>query len=464
MTTINFDKRVQIEQLRYIEKKKPFHCSTAELSDSITQGAHFENRLWQRTRCIIDRFELTSILGRAARISQYTRITVYLIAILLGTTGVSLAINGLQTINIYWLLLVLLGFNVISILLWLTGIGLNITGLTRGVLARVASWLPLHQSKRQQPASRAADIAWLKCHYSGTVGKWQLSKVSHLLWLFYLVAGFSLLILLLMVQQYDFIWGTTLLPDTAFIRLTEILSIPLDTLGFKTPTTEVIYDTRIGSGEILTAEHRYQWAQLLLGAVLCFGILPRLLLLIISMLMCKRAQRLFTLDNYLPYYINLRQQLIPLASHGQIVDADENPPVISTTQIQKPNHHSLPDETYWVAVELGNDFDWTPESVSTEKNLGQVVDRHSLSLVMDYLQQQPVPVIAVAVAAARAPDRGVQRSINQLLSASTQRWLVLLQGSGEETITENRLTAWYRLAEACEIPADHVISMRMTHV
>jgi hypothetical protein len=53
----------------------------------------------------------------------------------------------------------------------------------------------------------------------------------------------------------------------------------------------------------------------------------------------------------------------------------------------------------------------------------------------------------------------VQRTIASLMSRGEQRWLVLLQKQEDESITNTRLSAWYRLAETCDVPADHVISL-----
>jgi hypothetical protein len=75
------------------------------------------------------------------------------------------------------------------------------------------------------------------------------------------------------------------------------------------------------------------------------------------------------------------------------------------------------------------------------------------------LQTSQCQVLAVVVAAARSPDRGIQRSITSLTLHCSQRWLVLLQSPDEKNISSKRLTAWYQLAQSCNIPADHVISL-----
>lgn len=472
----NFNKRLQIEQVRYIETKHPLACDIEEDFSDQNVGKDFESRLWLRAQCLVEQHNLSSIMGRAARLSRYSKTLVFFVAALLGALGSIYAITDSHTINIYWLLLVLLGFNLLSMLLWLTGIGLNIENLTSGVLARLTSWLPRQLARQLNSRNKTnnadnnkntqADRAWLDCHFSGAVGKWQLSKISHQLWLAYLFTGLLFLVLLLMVRQYDFVWGTTLLSDSIFIKMTAVLSVPLELLGFATPSLDMVMETRISSlptaaVQTLTVEHRYHWAQFLLGSLLCFGIVPRMLLWSWSVMMCRRAQNHFTLDYYLPYYINLRQHLMPLASHGEIVDADTSPPATSTTLVKTPAPHTLPVDTLWVAVELGDNMRWPPAAINVASDLGQVINRESLRLIMQRLQNHKHVVVAAAVSSTRSPDRGVQRTIASLMTSSSQRWLVLLKQRENETVSSARLAAWYRLADACNVPADHVITMVM---
>ena len=470
MTTSNFDKRLLIEQIRYIEKQQSLACDAEEKAADHPVHKDFEDRLWQRANCLVEQHDLSAVLGRAARLSRYVKTLAFILAALLGALGVIYAITDSDTINIYWLLLLLLGFNLISMLLWLTGVSLKLDSLTSGMLARLSSWLPGHLERKNGASGKAgtqAGRAWLACHFSGAVGKWQFSKITHQLWLVYLLAGLACLVLLLMVRQYNFVWGTTLLSDTAFVRLTEVMSAPLQATGFTTPSAEQVRESQTGvlqpgAAQALSAEYRYHWAQFLLGALLCYGIVPRIVLWAWSALMFAHARRQFALDLYLPYYISLRQRLMPLASHGQIIDADTSPPSVTEASAIKPVPHVLPPETLWAAVELGDAVAWPPPSVRADNDLGQVVDRTSLAQVLQHLQSHQCSVIAIAVSAARMPDRGVQRSIASLMSNCTQRWLVLLQQHGDEPVSDKRLAAWYRLAEACQVPADNVISLSLT--
>ena len=464
MTVSNFDKRLLIEQIRYMEAQQSFDCAAQEELADHSSHKDFEQRLWQRAQCLVEQHDLSAAVSRATRLARYAKVAAWVVAAVLGMLGIIYAITDSDTINIYWLLLLLLGFNFISMLLWLTGITLNMDGLTAGVLARLTVLLPGHLDKKSAATNKVstqADRAWLACHFTGEVGKWQFSKTTHQLWLTYLLAGLIFLVLLLMLRQYDFVWGTTLLSDSAFVKLTEVLSVPLQAAGFATPSIEQVEQTRIGVTQVLSAEHRYHWAQFLLGALLLFGIMPRLLLWLWSALMSAYARRHFALDFYRPYYIYLRQQLMPLASHGQVIDADSSPPVMSKTPAISPGPHRLPLETQWVAVELGGSISWPPQSISAAHDLGQVIGRDSQKRIVQHLQKHEYPIIAVAVSSARTPDRGVQRTIASLMSCSEQRWLVLLQKDEDEIISNTRLAAWFRLAEACLVPADHVISLRV---
>lgn len=458
MATSDFDKRVLIEQVRLMEAQAALLNDAGEASADYPVHSDFEARLWQRAKRLIEGNDLQQVMGRAAMLSRRANAVAIFVAALLGALATLFAVTASPTINIYWLLLVLLGFNLLSMLLWLVGVSLNLDGLLAGVLAKLPSWLPSHFASTQA-SSQQADRAWLASHFGGRIGKWHLSALTHQLWLAYLLAGLAVLVLALMARQVDFVWGTTLLSDATFLRLTEILSLPLQALGFSVPSAAQIQETRMGAIQVLSAAHRYSWAQFLLGSLLCFGVLPRLLLWGWATLMRAAARRHFALDIYLPYYIRLHQQLMPLAGHGQIIDADTGSPDTAEIAAPMPVARTLPAQTRWIGVELGGNISWPLPAMQASTDLGQVIDRQSLTGVLQALSRLESPLIAIAVTATRPPDRGLQRTITSLLSNSVQRWLVLVQADEQDAVSDARLAAWYRLAKACDIPADHVISL-----
>jgi len=117
----------------------------------------------------------------------------------------------------------------------------------------------------------------------------------------------------------------------------------------------------------------------------------------------------------------------------------------------------LPQDVHWVALELGDAVAWPLATVAEQHNFGQVLDRVSLDEVVGRVQGSASPDIAIAVAAGRPPDRGLKRTVSLLCAAASSTWLVLIEQGGGESISEARLTAWYRLAQECGVPAENVI-------
>lgn len=453
--SFSFDNKVLIEQVRCVESLQELTC------DAIDSGPsqHFEVRLLHRAQHLVAQYSLQDTLSHAARTWGYSNLVLTFLAVVLGALAALPSISGGSTLNIYWLLLVLVGFNVLSMSLWLVGVCIGTQNLTSGVLSRASTWLPTLLGKTDARKGQAGR-AWVECHFGGAVGKWRFSQITQQLWLAYLCAGLAALVVVLITRQYDFVWGTTLLSDNAFVQLTSVLGQPLQALGFTTPSAQQVMETRIGAGYILGAEHRYRWAQFLIGTLLVFGILPRLVLWFISSVLLGISRRQFTLDSYLPYYIHLRQQLMPIHGRSEIVDADTAVPLapLGEGARQSVNAGQVPATAQWVAVELSNTVSWPLQQAGLQHNLGQVVDRASLEDIVQKIEAESITDLALAVVASRPPDRGLKRIVLSLSAAAGQTWLVLIHKSGEPPISDLRLTAWYRLAQECNIPAENVIS------
>lgn len=461
MANLSFDTKVLIEQVRCIESQQS-PDGLPDATETLTLGGHsFEERLERRARQLVKQGDWQRPVAHAGG-KWRTAVTVACVAAgLLGAVATIAAIGADSTINIYWLLILLIGFNCLSMLLWLVGITLNMERLTRGVLTAVSGWLVNLLGKRDGLIA-AADGAWFDSNLRGAIGKWRYSQLTHGLWLVYLTTGLLALVLALSVRQYDFVWGTTLLSDDAFVALTNTISQPLSMLGFATPSSEHVVATRIGSEHALTAEHRYRWAQLLLGALLLYGILPRLLLLATSRALLGVAQAAFSPDFYLPYYIRLRQDLMPLHGESIVVDADTRGDTHAQKRGTDPLDHShatrVPDALPWVGVELRAGTGWPPAHIDAGRVLGHVTDTASLDAVLAQLRESAPDGVAVAVTAARAPDRGLKRVILSLREAAGSAWLVLLEPTGGTT-SDSRLTDWYRLAMHCNIEAGHIVQL-----
>lgn len=455
-----FSELVRLEQLRHIETSKAEALSYASIADMESHVAidfnyaAFVKRLTTRARRLIQDNALVTILQypqklfiRASRISLF-------IAAILGALAAGNAVGESSTLNIYWLLAVLLGFNFISIILWLAGISLSLHGLSSGVVAQLVCWLPFrHKEKENDSISALAARGWWETTLTGKVGRWRISVLTHQFWLTYLATGMALLILLMMAKQYDFIWGTTLLPESSLPELTKWLSKPMELFGLMPPDSYQIAASRVGA-TMQDAETRGAWAKFLLGALLLYGILPRLALLLLSRLMQKLAEHRFKLDLYLPYYITLRQRLMAHEFESSVIDADPKTTIEKTITAPQPAGGGLPQNALAIGIELDDHIIW-PNGMNCSKN---VIDQASFSEAAKAIKKADSTLL-VGVAAHRLPDRGVQRTIKELIAHSSgEVWLILLRSRAAIPVADTRKLAWFRMAEACAISAERVIT------
>ncbi|OQW38967.1 MAG: hypothetical protein A4S08_08495 [Proteobacteria bacterium SG_bin4] len=448
---------VRIEQLRAIESAKAEQLSYAAIRDmpgSVNGDFNyrqFVNRLTFRAQQLIRENALEDALQQPNKQFVRARWICWALAVVLGGLAASQAVSESTTLNIYWLLAVLLGFNTISLLLWLSGITLNLQSLSSGIVAQFVSWWP-YRHKKDPTVSSLASHAWWESCLTGSVGKWRISVLTHQFWLAYLIAGLVLLIMIMMAKQYNFIWGTTILPDSALPQLTQIIGKPLEALGLKIPGDPQTAASRIGAGK-QDAETRTAWAVFLIGALLVYGIFPRLLLVGFSWIMQQWAESRFKLDLYLPYYIELRQRLMAREVKAEVIDADPLAGIKPAEVIRPPEHVAIPANAQAIGVELDDSTHW-PESVTCRLN---IIDQDSHDQAIIMIRNLSTPLL-LGVAAHRLPDRGIQRMIKELVDSSHAKpWLILLN-KPSATVTSAREFAWFRLAEACGIPAEHVIT------
>ncbi|SDG89380.1 DUF2868 domain-containing protein [Nitrosomonas sp. Nm132] len=455
-----FSDLVRLEQLRHIETSKAEALSYTSIAEMETHAATdfnytvFLKRLTIRARHLIQDNALATTLQHPQKLFIRASRASLIVAAILGALAAANAVGESSTLNIYWLLAVLLGFNLISIMLWMTGISFNLQGLSAGVIAQLVCWLPYrHKEKESDSISSLAARGWWETCLTGAVGKWRISVLTHQFWLTYLATGMALLILLMMAKQYDFIWGTTLLPESSLPELTQLLSKPMEFFGLIPPDSYQIAASRVGAA-IQDAETRSAWAKFLLGALLLYGILPRLALLLVSVLMQKLVEHRFKLDLYLPYYITLRQRLMAHEFESSVIDADPQIVIEKTITAPRQLGRGIPQNALAIGIELDDHIIW-PNGMSCSKN---VIDQTSFSEAAQVIKKFDGSLL-IGVAAHRLPDRGVQRTIRELIAnTSGEVWLILLRSRAAIPVADTRKLAWFRMAEACAISAEHVIT------
>lgn len=173
-----------------------------------------------------------------------------------------------------------------------------------------------------------------------------------------------------------------------------------------------------------------------------------------------RALSNFTLLLSRPYYVRLRQRLMPQSAPLGVVDADEDAPQAAISGKPRTDAQPIPSNAHWIGIEWDPDERWPLPGVSAAQDLGYINDRHSQNAALARLPALGNTPLVIAVALSRSPDRGLARVIEQLRSAHPKDcWLVLLEGSGpqlDHAMRDDRLCDWYALADTCGIDANRI--------
>ncbi|NQD94930.1 DUF2868 domain-containing protein, partial [Pseudomonas sp. CrR25] len=244
-------------------------------------------------------------------------LAVLLTLALLGGIGLALAAlgDGLRPVNVFWALGSLLGLDLLLLLGWT--LGLLLGGDHTGALGRL--WLWLSEKLARDAAAVQLAPALLLLLQRRRLGRWGLGVVVHGLWLLTLLAALLSLLALLATRRYGFVWESTLLGGDTFIGLTQALGVLPALLGFSLPDAELIRAS--GDAALASETARHSWAGWLLGVLLVYGLLPRLLLMLLCLWRWQRGCAALQLDLGLPGYDLLRERLQPSSERLGVCDA-----------------------------------------------------------------------------------------------------------------------------------------------
>ena len=237
-------------------------------------GGDVESRILRRAQLLGEREGLAAAIGlwtARARVA-----TLLLVVVALGSGfGAAVAVlgDGMRAVNVVWALGGLLGVHLLSLMVWLVGLGLGERD-GGGLLGR--AWLGL--SSRLAGAREMTDVTQALVDLLGPprLLRWWLGAVTHAVWLAALAGAVVGLIVTLATRRYGFAWETTILPADVFVRAVRIVGWLPAQLGFAMPDADSVR----ASGDVaLPGEAaRIGWSSWLVGCVVAYGVVPRLLL------------------------------------------------------------------------------------------------------------------------------------------------------------------------------------------
>lgn len=413
--------------------------------------ANFELRIIERAqRLPASRDWVTALL----RWRNWRRGSVMVALVLAFVTGCGAALGVLgdagRAVNVVSAFGVLLGFNTLMLLLWL----FSLLPGRRQVVAPGwlgSAWLGLmgRLDRSPQAAALATALPGLFAHNSAL--RWVLGAGSHLLWAISLAGAVLAMLVLFAVHSYAFAWETTILSASVFIWLTETLARGPAALGLVMPDAATIAAS--GAEPMIAEAGRRAWAAWLVGVVLVYGVLPRLLLAGLCLWQARRQLTRLQLDLQLPGHARLRARLLPESSQLGVLDpAPRQSPASSVRAPQLATGEAL-----LLGLEIDPACPWPPQAAASgdacagaelaalaDFDGGRIDGREQGMAVLSRLRASPPQRLLLAVERTRVPDRGLLAMIAELGEHAGKLRICLLEtrAGNDEAALARRRTQW----------------------
>lgn len=376
-------------------------------------------KLHRRASRIDSNGALASVLGKIDARIKGIMVVMSVVWCVSGFLGLFTLLQA-NVVNFFYVLVCLLGFHTLMLAGWLVFTIMNQGKPSTNWFASIVS--PSHLIRGKDDITQAAVRLYeQQLEHSGM--RWYLGKFSHQLWLATLTGMLLAIIFLLIVRQYSFSWESTLLSNQALITLTHLLGWLPSMMGFDVPDNAAIVQSRLVTDALPLSVAR-QWASLLIGSLLMYGIVPRALAWAFCALMFRRKK--MRVDIKRPYY-----QKILNFWQRQVVDADDftetQAPVAPTATLSTGKklvallEYPADKKKWWqagLAVDNNNNID-------AVEDFGIVDDRDDMARLMAYLDRHPVQVL-LGIHSQALPDRGTLRKLDQIAAHAKQGLIVQL--------------------------------------
>lgn len=401
-----------------------------------------EEKIVRRARLLADRENTTTIIEQW---TQGAKLALLILAVLalLGGAGAAAGVLGSANrhINVLMAIVTLLGVHGLTFLFWILSLFLS----SRAFSWLGQFWLWLSRKIARGPEAALAPQSFVSLLAQNRALKWALSCISHGFWVLFFLAALLTMLGLLAAQRYTFGWETTILSPDVFVSLTRTLGALPAMLGFPIPDAELVRQSTAGA---TLSENTYAvWSAWLLGVVLCYGLLLRVISLAICLWQLRGALLALRLDINLPSYSPLVARLAP-TSENLGIDAPATDDRLSGANDHVTRAYS--SEPVYVGIELPSDTHWPVFPVAAGAQDGGVLEsREQRHALLDRLHAQPVKGLLLVVDAAQTPDRGTLRLISELAGLARATHILLWQ---RENQTSRQHTWQTQLADAGFLP------------
>ncbi len=381
-----------------------------------------EQRMLYRARVLAAQ---TGLPAAQAAWRQRGRLILVLILLLAFAGGLSAALgvmgSGHAPVNVLWALGALLGINLAMLLFWLVSLGMS-----PGVLSAGHLWFWLNARFYGRESVLLAQ-SFDSLNQRAGLTRWWLAAISHGFWSAALAGSLAGLLLALSLRSYAFVWETTILPTPVFTAAVQGLGWLPSLLGFPLPGQATV----AAAGQLTTElavqsdGDRRIWAGWLCGAVLVYGLVPRLMLLVFSGWRVLAGQRSLRLDLHSADWAEIHQQLSPASEMAGVTD-----PAPASPAHQHSRNADLAVGTaapLVIGFELDDQMVWPVLPATVERLLAG--SREQRQAAITRLEQSPPRALLLVCDSAQTVDRGSLAWLTQA-SGSVLHVAVWLSGNG----------------------------------
>jgi hypothetical protein len=394
--------------------------------------------LLMRAQILSDQAHFTPTLNTVRAAVVWANLTIWLVCALIGfLAGLSVLGSANTPVNVLWVVLSLLGVPTLTLLIWMLAMLLGGRATERGgLLGRIVQSL----LKRFTRAPHATLFwqAWHQTTSASGAQRWLFSMLTHGFWL--LALSFSVLSMAIAfsVKHYVFGWETTWLDPQTFVHIALFLGAIPAHLNLTMPDASLVAQS--GNVAIDAWEARTLWARWLIAVILVWGVMPRLILFILSAMRWHQTTAYLkpkTTDAYaqacLARLARVHAKLEPEGAPGL-------PDTWRASALPVSLAHTTLD-TVLLGIELRALPSWVnPLSANTLHHsdaiqtsnwvsLGVVDDLASREAALYALTQRPPNKLLIICDAMQTPDRGTLRLIDNLQKFARHNHVFLMHAT-----------------------------------
>lgn len=415
-TLSRFDARWLAEALRLHEQHLGGEPS-AQFSEPLlpgNSGSRTTEEAWVLRRAQVIGAEL-GMLEAIHAWRRHARVVLALLGVVAVISGFTAALGFFgaanRAVNVLWTLLGLIGLPLLALLLWIIAVVISAGGQgAGGIFGRLWLWLVSHWPVAENPQHRANDAvvrALVALMNNAGLGQWWTSVITHSLWLLLLTSTLVGMLLALSLRSYGFVLETTILSPEVFTRLVQGFGAVPAQIGFAVPDADMIAAALTGEGAAQSESSRRAWSSWLVGGLLIYALIPRLLAWGFAVLRLQFLIRRMGLDLSLPGYADLLAREARRDSPG-VVDAA--PPAPAARRVA--DIHRVPGRgAVLLGLELRSTISWPPGSIIAAARptftVAEIVDsREQRRSALTRFKLDPPARLLVACDAGLSPDRG----------------------------------------------------------